>query len=165
MDAGIQRIELSARNSLDPRQTRLFLLGVGAGCLAIGLLWTARGLWPVLPFAGLEVLVLYLALKLNQRRALRAQTILISEAEVRVVKRETDGSAAEVVFPRYWTRVKLAKSVIASHPNRLTLEYSGKSCEVGEFLTEDRRSELARQLRGLVGRLGEIPLLRPDPPG
>ncbi|MGC4029224.1 MAG: DUF2244 domain-containing protein [Steroidobacteraceae bacterium] len=157
MSAGVQRIDIAVTNALNRRQARLAIGVVAAGCIAVALLWTARGFWPVLPFAGLEILVFALALRANRRRALQWQTIFISEDQIRIRKRGKSGTAREVVFPRYWTRVKLSRSAIASHPGRLTLESSGKSCEVGEFLTEDRRRELARQLRGLVGRMGEIP--------
>ncbi len=157
MSSGVSRIDLAATNALNPRQARLFIAVVAAGCLTVAVVWTARGFWPVLPFAGLEVVLVALALRVNRRRALLTQTIWVSDDEVRIRKREKNGVEREVVFPRYWTRVKLSRSAITSHPARLTLESSGKSCEVGEFLTEERRRELARELRGLVGGMGENP--------
>jgi uncharacterized membrane protein len=161
MDGGQQSIRLAPRNALTPRQARVFLWVVGGSCLGFALLLALQGFWPVLPFAGLEVAALWLALKFNRRRELQSQTILVSEEEVRVRKHLPGGSEPELVFPRYWTRVKLRRSVIASHPSRLMIESGGQSCEVGEFLTEVQRQGLARRLDPLIGRMSEAPALGP----
>ena len=158
-----ERIDLVPTNALGPRQTRWFLGIVGGSCFAVALYWTARGFWPVLPFAGLEVGLLALALKLNQSRGHMAQTILVSQEAILVRKRQKNAPEAELVFPRYWTRVKLSRSAIASHPSRLTFESGGKSCEVGEFLTEVQRQGLAKRLDRLIGRMSEAPALRDNP--
>jgi uncharacterized membrane protein len=157
MDAQGQRIELSPHCSLTPVQARRFFLGLCAGCFGFAGIFALLGFWPVLPFAGLEMLVLGLALKFNLDRRHQLQTILISENEVRIECRQKHRPDTQVVFPRYWARVKLQRSFAPSHPSRLVIESSGRALEVGQFLTEEERRGVARQLDRLIGRTGESP--------
>lgn len=161
----LRRIDLAATNALDARGVRWVVAVAAVGCFIVALYWTLKGFWMTMPYAVLEVVALAVALRINRKRALLVQSILVSEGEIRIRKQGKTGAIQEMVFPRYWTRVKLQRSAIASHPARLTFESGGKSCEVGEFLTEDRRLELARELQGLVGRMGESPAMSPVPPG
>jgi uncharacterized membrane protein len=160
MDTAVARIELSPHCSLTPRQARQVFLFVCVGFLGFAGFFALRGFWPVLPFAGLEMAGLGLALKLSLDRRHQLQTILISENEVRIESRRKRGSDAPVVFPRHWARVTLLRSYAPSHPSRLLIEASGRSCEVGQFLTEGERQGIARQLGRLIGRTAESPPLR-----
>ena len=157
MAASDARIDLSPHCSLTPAQARRFFMGVCAGCFAFSGFIALQGFWPVLPFAGLEMLVLGIALKLSLDRRHQLQTILISENEVRIHCREKRRPDTQVVFPRYWARVKLLRSYAPSYPSRLFIECSGRACEVGQFLTEEERRGVARQLGRLIGRTAESP--------
>ena len=160
MEQSTARIELSPHCSLSPRQALQFFLFVGSGCIGLALFFTLHGFWPVLPFAGLEMLGLGLGLKFSLDRRHQLQTILITEEEVRVECRRKRGSDAPVVFPRHWARVTILRSYAPSRPSRLLIEASGRSCEVGQFLTEGDRQGVARQLGRLIGRTAESPPLR-----
>lgn len=119
---------------------------------------TARGFWPVLPFAGLEMAVLGWALKVSLRRRYHRETIIVSEVDVRVESRDCS-HYVEVVFPRHWARVKLRRPHSPLHPSCLTIESQGRRCEVGSFLTEQERRGLAQRLTRLIGRIDESPTL------
>ncbi|MDR2215898.1 MAG: DUF2244 domain-containing protein [Nevskiaceae bacterium] len=161
MDSSTQCIRLCPRNALTPRQARSFLLFVGSSCLGLATFLALKGFWPVLPFAGLEVAALWFALTINRRREQQVQTILVSDDEIRVRKHDPVHTDQVLVFPRYWSRVKLRRSAIASHPSHLVIESGGQSCEVGEFLTEVQRQDLAGRLHRLVGPMSEAPVLGP----
>ncbi len=160
MEPDTARIALSPHCSLTPRSALHFFLFVCSGCLGLALFFTLRGFWPVLPFAGLEMLGLGLGLKLSLDRRHQLQTILITENEVRVEYRRKGRSDVPVVFPRHWARVTILRSYAPSRPSRLLIEASGRSCEVGQFLTEGERQGVARQLGRLIGRTAESPPLR-----
>lgn len=159
MAPAVLRIELAPHCSLSERQALGFFLGTCAGSFGLALLFTTRGFWPVLPFAGLEMAVLGLALRASFRRRQVRQIILISEDEVRVEARGIRGCRKDFVFPRHWAQVKLRAAIVRSHPSRLTIESMGRSCEVGEFLTEEDRRGLARRLAMLIGKVSESPPL------
>jgi uncharacterized membrane protein len=154
-----ERIELSPHRSLTERQGLLFFLGVCTGSFGFAGLLALKGFWPVLPFAGLEMGLLAFALKRSLDQRHRMQTILISEDEVRIQDRGRRGASPVVVFPRYWAQVRLRRAVAASHPSRLMIESRGRSCEVGQFLTEVERRGVAQRLERLIGRISEAPPL------
>ena len=159
MSVAAQRIEISPHCSLTPRQGLLFFIGTSALALGFALLLALRGFWPVLPFAGLEMAALGIALKLSFRRRAQQQVILLSEDEVRILSSGIRGCRSEVVFPRHWAQVKLRAAIVRSHPSRLTIESMGRVCEVGPFLTEEDRRGLARRLAVLIGKVSESPPL------
>jgi uncharacterized membrane protein len=155
-----QRIDLTPHCSLTNRQALQFFAFTCTAAFATALFFTLRGFWPVLPFAGLEMAVLGIALKLSLGRRRQRQTILVGEDEVRIQSVGIRGCRSEVVFPRHWAQVKLRAAIVRSHPSRLTIESMGRACEVGQFLTEEDRQDLAGRLGALIGKVSESPPLR-----
>jgi uncharacterized membrane protein len=154
----LQRIEIAPNCSLGTRAALLFFSSLCGVSFGVAAFWAARGFWPVLPFAGLEMALLGWALKVSLRRRHHRETITVSEADVRIESRDA-AHCAEVVFPRHWTRVKLRRPDSPLHPSRLTIESHGRRCEVGSFLTEQERRGLAQRLTRLIGRIDESPSL------
>jgi len=112
----------------------------------------------VLPFAGLEMLLLGAALRISLARRNHRQTIVISESDV-AVQSKIGKLDSEVVFPRHWAQVKLRRSTSRLHPSRLVIESHGRQCAVGDFLTEEERRGLYGKLSKLIGRVNESPTL------
>jgi uncharacterized membrane protein len=136
----------------------LFFLTACLPCFGIAAILTFMGFWPVLPFAGLEMLILGVALRLSLARRHHRQTIVVSESDV-AVQSIIGKIHSEVVFPRHWAQVKLRRSTSRLHPSRLVIESHGRQCAVGDFLTEEERSGLYGELVGLIGRVNESPAL------
>lgn len=150
--------ELRAHNALTPRGAWLFLATVSIGPMLTAGFCVWQGFWPVLPFAGLELLLLYVALRWSRRKGQQRQNISISQDFVTITS-QLGVPQAKTRFPRHWTRVKLCGSRFRHLPTRLLIESSGQACEVGAFLTEDERRDLAKRLQELVGRMNESPRL------
>lgn len=142
-------LELSPNCSLTPRTATLFFCSASALALATAGACTAAGLWPVLPFAGLELLGLGAALVLSLRRGRVRERISIDERDV-VVARSNGPHQVEVRFIRAWTRVQLRPAAHASWPSRLLLGSMGRMVEVGAFLTEPDRESLRQRLAELI---------------
>ncbi|MCU0977506.1 MAG: DUF2244 domain-containing protein [Steroidobacteraceae bacterium] len=155
--AGEIAFHVAPNCSLTPRQAGMFFGFVCAGSFAIAGVFAANGLWPVLPFAGLEMAVLAYALRASLRRGRCTQTITLTDSEVRIVTRDPAGDR-QAAFPRHWARARLVRSH-GWHPSRLLIESHGRACEVGRLLTEEERHGLHRRLAGLVGRPSETPPL------
>jgi uncharacterized membrane protein len=152
------RIELAPNCSLTPRSARIFVASVAVLTLGTALVFALQGLWPVLPFAGIEVGVLWWAVRSSLRSGRQREAIVISDEAI-VVERRGPACSSRLVFPRHWATVKLRDPLVALHPSRLTIESHGRACEVGRFLTEEERHALAVRLRPLVGRTSESPAL------
>jgi uncharacterized membrane protein len=153
-------IELQPNCSLSPQGAVLFVGSVACLVLGVAIFFAARGFWPVLPFAGLEVAVLALAVRASMRQGSRRESIVVSGARVVVDQRSPAGSR-RMVFHRHWAKVKLRDPQPSAYPSRLTIESHGRACEVGRFLTDEERRGLALRLQRLVGNTSESPALAP----
>lgn len=152
------RIELSAYNSLSPAQARWFLITVAIGPALTAGFCLFAGFWPVLPFAGLEFGLLWLALRWSLRRGQQRESIAITPDYV-TINSQLGVLQANTRFARHWTKVKLRAPQSALHPSRLCLESQGRAREVGSFLTDDERRALAVRLQQLVGNMNDSPAL------
>jgi uncharacterized membrane protein len=152
------RIVLAPHCSLTPRSARLFFALVATTTFAVAIFFAARGFWPVLPCAGLEMALLAWALGVSMRRGAECETITISAQSI-VVDGTRGPASRRAVFPRHWTRVKRHAPPVALHPGRLLVETHVRVCEVGRFLTESERRGLAARLKQLVGGCNESPAL------
>jgi uncharacterized membrane protein len=156
--APLHRIELAPNCSLTPQSARVFVGGLACVTFAVAGFFALQGLWPILPFAGLEIGLLWWAVRASLRAGQRRELILISDESV-VIERHGTTRPTRTVFARHWATVKLRDPPAAQHPSRLMIESHGRACEVGRFLTEEERLGLAGQLRQLVGRSSESPAL------
>jgi len=153
-----QRIVLIPNCSLTPRSAALFFLSLFIVSLSFALYFVSLGLWPILPFWGLEMLVLGVALRASLRRRFYRQELVLTEAEIRITTTSPAGEVKQQ-FSRHWAKVRLRSPRANLHPSRLTIESHGRALEIGQFLTEEERRSLARRLQALVGRLNESPPL------
>jgi uncharacterized membrane protein len=152
------RIELSPNCSLTPHSARAFVGSLAFVTFGTATFFALQGFWPVLPFAGLEIGLLWWAVQASLRAGRQRELILISDDSV-VVERQGAAQTSRILFARHWATVKLRDPLAALHPSRLLIESHGKACEVGRFLTEDERRGLALRLRELVGKSSESPEL------
>jgi uncharacterized membrane protein len=156
--AAAHRIELAPNCSLTPQGAQLFVGGLAAVTFGVAGFFALQGLWPVLPFAGIEIGLLAWAVRASMRRGSEREVIVVSEDEV-VIERRAQCGSRRTVFPRHWARVTLRGPQPAQYPSRLVIESHGRACEVGRFLTEEERQRLATRLRHLVGKTSESPAL------
>ena len=142
---------------MNSSQLCCFLALMCATSLGIAIAFAFQGLWVILPFAGVEMLALAVALHHVHRTACRQEVVSVEAVDVRI---ETGTHAPEhtCVFKRAWTQVLLQTSVVRGHPSRLLLRSGGKQVEVGACLNDDERMALHRHLADLVQLPTKIPL-------
>jgi uncharacterized membrane protein len=126
-----------------------FYAGIFIVSMGIAIAFAMKGAWLILPFAGLEMLVLGIALYVVAQRAASWQEIAIDVDSIRVV----DHSAKRVQklsFQRAWVRVVLKEAAISGHPSRLLLGSHGRNVEIGNCLNEEEKRHLVVELRRAV---------------
>jgi len=114
--------------------------------LVISVVFALHGFWPVLPFAGLELLALGTAFYSCILRSQRREVVTIDADVLRV---EKGRRYAEECWecPSFWARVLLEKSSIAWYPSRLLIAYQGRRVEIGRLLSDEERAGLADTLK------------------
>jgi len=134
------RVVLKRNCSISPRGLLLVFALLAALAMAIAAVFAALGAWLILPFAGLEMLVLYLAFREIGRHAGDYERIAIGRDRVRVESCET-GQLSHDELSRYWARV------VASRDGRyLALRSHGRELAIGRHRSDEQRLELARAL-------------------
>ena len=153
--------DLAPHCSLSTRGAALFFASVCVPTFGVAGTATVLGYWPILPFAGAEIALLAWALKTNMARRFEREHIEVSETEVVIeyshaLERAT---ARRIVFPRHWAQVKIRRPKSPLLRGQLVIESHGRAHEVGKFLTEEERRQLAAQLQLLIGGMNQSPAL------
>ena len=136
---GVCEFRLHPNRSLSPRGVLGFLAILAATMLSVALSSALQGNVYAPGFA-----LLYLAFVCGcfvgvQIRLRREERIALGAGEVTVRRRDGRGVQIAGQFHPYWVRLEFEseKLYLASH---------GKRVEIGEFLAEDERVEVARRL-------------------
>lgn len=116
-----------------------------AACASLGIACAFAwfGAWPVLPFAGVEMLALAAAFYLNGRCAADYEHIALAEGRL-IVEACNAGRVARYELNPHWTR--LHERRVGSEV-RLLLRSGASELEIGRHLIAERRSSLAARLR------------------
>ncbi len=141
--------ELRPNCSLTPRAAALFYTSIVVVSLTVAVSFAAAGYWPILPFAGIELLALGWALRVSQRNGRLRELIRVTERHVDV-RKSWPGHHRDVQFDRPWTRVDLDRPVARNWPSRLVLRSKGRGVEVGAFLTDEERDGLKCRLTEVI---------------
>ena len=149
--------DLAPHCSLSSRGAALFFASVCVPTFGVAGAATVLGYWPILPFAGAEIAVLAWALKTNMARRYEHEHIEVTETEVTI--EQSRGTPRRIVFPRHWAQVKIRRPKSPLHRGHLVIESHGRSHEVGKFLTEEERRQLAAELKLLIGGMNQSPAL------
>ncbi|WP_167221722.1 DUF2244 domain-containing protein [Massilia rubra] len=128
--------------SMSPRQ-----VGVAYGALcgflvAIALAFALYGAWFVFAFVLLEIGVLAAALLHYARHAGDYETVAFSEGGL-VVERVEAGKLERIRLEACWTRIAMPDS----RRGLIALEARGVKVEIGGFVGEELRRQVAQELR------------------
>ena len=128
-------------------RTRGFIILMGLIILVsfiAGLGFFLIGAWPVVGFFGLDVLLVYLAFKLNYRNGRLYETIQLMDNELVITRVSPTGKTQSWRFNPYWVRF-----VVDRNPHqsvKLRLSSHGKHLIFGSFLSDDEKQEFADAL-------------------
>ncbi|HQR52186.1 MAG TPA: DUF2244 domain-containing protein [Burkholderiales bacterium] len=129
----------------DRHRVFCFIFGVS---ILIALAFTAMGAWPVLPFAGLEMAVLYAAFRYVDRHASDYECLEIDGDRVRIEIRE-GSDVQRVELNRHWAQVVMHEK---AGRRWLALRSHGREVEFGRHLTNDERERVGRELAQQLGK-------------
>lgn len=139
------RALLTPHRSLGPKGFLALMLAFGAVSFATGMVFLAMGAWPVLGFLGLDVLLVYVAFRLNYRSARRYETLELTPAQFVLTRMHPSGRRETFDCNPYWARVSLREW--PDGRTALSVVSRGMELRFGSFLTDDERRDLASALR------------------
>jgi uncharacterized membrane protein len=141
--SGTQHEWLLKRNcSLAPGHLAAIFAALAGLSLAIAVAFTLSGAWMVLPFACVEVLALGIAFVVHARHATDYERIVLRDGCLLVETCQAARLQREQYLPA-GTRVEYS----GSRRELIGLVAAGRRTEVGRYVPESERMQLARQLR------------------
>jgi uncharacterized membrane protein len=141
MQAPRHSIVLTAHRSLSATGFTVLMALLGAVSFVTGIVFVSIGAWPVFAFFGLDVLIVYVAFRLNYRAGRVHEIIEISPAAMTLTRVAPSGRREVFPFNPYWTRVALDQAVDGR--TTIALTSHGRAFTFGRFLNDEERRELA----------------------
>ncbi|GAB6846784.1 MULTISPECIES: DUF2244 domain-containing protein [Paraburkholderia] len=133
--------------SVSPRQFVGFYVSLALVSSAIAIMLLVKGVWLVLPFTGLELLVVGVAFVVYARHAVDYERIRLYPHRL-VVEQVSADELTQFEFNPRWVRVETG----ATPREPVKLVSRGQTVAVGVHLAQYRRAQFAEELRrGLAG--------------
>ena len=133
-------------SSLSWRGNKIFFFMLFFVSFILAISFAMVGMWMILPFAGLEMLLLGSALTYCYVKNSQCEIVKIDEKKVSVA---LINMRSKKVFDcnKYWAQFVLDKPRINGYPHKLLLRSAGREMEIGALLTDDERIKLANMLK------------------
>lgn len=141
---------LTPHRSLSPRGFVVLMTVICGVSFVAGLAFFMLGAWPIPGFLGLDVLLIYLAFKVNYRRGRMYETLRLTHDDLTVERVDPRGRRRAWRFQPIWLQVLIDEPPHSDSP--LVLRSHGRSLAVGSFLAPQERADLARALRDALTR-------------
>ena len=140
-------ISLSPNSSLVGIYRTIFLLSITLVCGGIGIIFYFFGAALILPFAGLELMILFIAFYLSFKWSSNKEKIYISQD---IVKVERGTNKAEYSWKEFRTftyfKIKKERDKTIS----LSFRSKGNDIYIGDFLNEDDKKILKDEIKSII---------------
>lgn len=136
---------LTPHRSLSRRAFVYVLCGFAAIDAAIVTMFMLQGAWPVAFFLVLDVVLLWVAFRINYRDGRTEERVAVGAERLIVSRKSAEGAFSHWTVSPAWARARTdARSVrIAS---------AGKALRVGTFLSPPERADFSRALNAALSR-------------
>ncbi len=133
---------LTPYRSLGPNGFVVLMVLFGGVSFVAGLLFLSIGAWPVFGFFGLDVLLVWLAFRMNYASAKSFEEVVVSRAEVIIRKVGPRKKHLEYRFNPMWVRLAIFREEDEG-VTKITLTSRGETVDIGNFLNPDDRTSFA----------------------
>ena len=135
-------LAIRPNRSLSPNGRQLWFGLIACGTFFSACAATAIGAWLVLPFAGIEVLFLWLAFRWIARHDEDYECVQVEDREFYWARREC-GQVEVLRGNAAWTQVF---AVARNGRVEIGLRYQGRTVSVGQWMSDQQRKLLCRDL-------------------
>jgi uncharacterized membrane protein len=141
-DAPFFRALLTPHRSMGRTGFTVLMCVVAAISVGVSLAFWSIGAWPVVGFFGLDVLLIYLAFRLNYRAARAREEVSVSRVSVDIRQVAPSGRARDHHFNPFWARFLVNRHEEIGITT-MAIEGEGRSVAIGSFLNPDDRESFA----------------------
>ncbi|MEQ8667221.1 MAG: DUF2244 domain-containing protein [Rhodospirillales bacterium] len=137
---------LEPHRSASARNINTAIIVFALAALPLSLIFSVIGAWPVSIFIGLDVVLLFAALRLHFWFGRSREVITITHDLLTVERIGAGGRRRTWAASPHWMKVVVTE--LDDDRNRLELRTRDNRTEIGRFLNADEKVALARELRG-----------------
>jgi uncharacterized membrane protein len=141
---------LTPHRSLSRRAFRRIMIAVTLFSLTVSTVTFFAGAWPVFGFMGLDIALVYFALKLSYRSGRVSETLELDEQMLTVERTDPRGLSRSWRLQPAWLKVELAEPILPQTP--VVLRTHGQTLPIAVFLHPKQRREVAADLRDALAR-------------
>ncbi len=127
--------------------TRLFVIFALITLLIAGY-FTIQGFWMVLPFSGIELLIIGISLYLFFRRNNHREVITFTPDKV-VIERGRHSPEISCEYQRYWSKIYVQKQGMLDIPH-VSIKSHGMETELGAFLGYEEKLRFIEILKNIT---------------
>lgn len=145
-------IELMPNQSLSGFHRIFFFIILFGTCLVIGIFFFFMGATLVLPFAGLEIMLVSIGFYLNFKWSRQKEVISISPELVKVEK-------GSLIKNFEWQEFRAFVKLDVQHNDKskdLYFVSKGKRIKIGDFLNNDEKDSLITELTNIIQKLNSV---------
>jgi len=140
---------LQPHRSLPARGFYILMAALAALSLVVGTICILVGAWPIFGFFGLDIVLVYVALKLSYRAARARECVRLTGESLTVEHISVRGARKFFRFEPFWARVRLRD---AAGVKSLSVGSHGREVVLGSFLAPEAKESFARQLLDALKR-------------
>lgn len=141
--------KLTPHRSLSRNGFAMLMLVFGGVSFVAGVAFTLMGAWPVMGFFGLDVAILWWALRSNFRSAKIHEDITVTAHNVTIRRINGKALVSEVTLSTAWLQVE-TKSDPEDGMQSLAVRSHGRSYTIGGFLDPGSRESFAAALKSAL---------------
>lgn len=142
-DAPFFQALLTPHRSLGRTGFRLLMGAMLAAWAFTGVIFLSNGAWPIFGFFGLDVLLIYVAFRLNYRAARAREVVSVSRTALDILQVAPSGKTREHRFNPFWARFHVARHDEIGITS-MAVEGQGQRVTIGSFLNPDDRDSFAK---------------------
>ena len=130
--------------SLSKKSFRNLMFVVCFIFFSIGVFFWSLGAWPVFGFLGLDIILLYLAFKINYKSGEIFENLKLFNSNLLVTRSFPSGKSQSWSLEPYWTRVEISKNF--PNDQKLVLKSKDKVVLLGSFLNLNDKKKLMKKI-------------------
>jgi len=138
-------VSLKPNRSLSPRGFLVVMGIASAVSLGAGTYFFLHGAWPVMGFFGLDLALLYWALKASYRSANLYERVRLDRSDLKIERTHPNARRQAWTLHPAWVQVSVDNP--DEHHARLRLKDRSTAIELGGFLPPQERAQVADLIR------------------
>ena len=129
--------------SLSHKGFILLMLLFGGTCFLMGFFYIMVGAWPVFAFLGLDVVLLYLAFRLNYYSGRAFEEVIVRRDALIIRRVSGRGKIQELSFNPFWAKLIIDKDD-EGVVTKISITAKGEESPIGHFLNPEDKTTFAK---------------------